>query len=216
MKGIVFTEFMDMVESRFGPDVLDDVIDASSLPNAGAYTAVGTYDHREILRMVGCLGRITSLDASALVKAFGEYLVARFAIIYPHFFVGNSSLFEFLPMVEDHIHREVKKLYPDAGLPTLRCQRLSPDELIIEYRSQRPFADLAEGMIAGSARHFGERLNIERVDLGTESGFATRFRADPAYLNGPDDRTTGAAPRSGEACAPGGRGVIGGKEFRTL
>ena len=39
MKGIVFTEFLDFVADRYGEDTVDDIIDASELPSAGAYTA---------------------------------------------------------------------------------------------------------------------------------------------------------------------------------
>jgi hypothetical protein len=175
MKGIVFTEFLEMVETRFGADMADRVIDASQLANGGAYTSVGTYDHAELLRMVGCLSRETGTGGGDLVKAFGEYLIERFGKIYPQFFAGVSSTFEFLPMVESHIHVEVKKLYPEADLPRLDCRREGEDVLVVEYSSQKPFADLAEGMIAGSGRHFGERLQIEREDMQSEAGHASRF-----------------------------------------
>ncbi|MBU3005056.1 heme NO-binding domain-containing protein [Paraglaciecola arctica] len=35
-----------MVESVFSIDVLEEIIEKSDLPNRGAYTAVGTYDHQ--------------------------------------------------------------------------------------------------------------------------------------------------------------------------
>ena len=62
MKGIVFTEFLDIVEAKIGPEQLEELIAASSLPNAGAYTSVGTYDHAEILRMVEQLSLITGVE----------------------------------------------------------------------------------------------------------------------------------------------------------
>ncbi len=43
MKGIVFTEFLDMVDSVYSPEVVEDIIEASELASAGPYTAVGTY-----------------------------------------------------------------------------------------------------------------------------------------------------------------------------
>jgi len=45
MKGMVFTEFMDMVEEVLSADILEDIIEKSELPNDGAYTALGTYSH---------------------------------------------------------------------------------------------------------------------------------------------------------------------------
>ena len=50
MKGMIFTEFLDMVEERFGLAVADRIIEAGGSSTGGAYTAVGTYDHREMVR----------------------------------------------------------------------------------------------------------------------------------------------------------------------
>ena len=48
MKGIVFTEFLDLVEAKFGAEVLEEMLDAADLKSGGAYTAVGYYDHAEM------------------------------------------------------------------------------------------------------------------------------------------------------------------------
>ena len=65
MKGIVFTEFMDMVE---------DIIEKSLLPNDGAYTAVGTYNHEEIVRMIANLSQVVDIPVTTLLEVFGKYL----------------------------------------------------------------------------------------------------------------------------------------------
>ena len=41
MKGIVFTEFLDLVEERFGLDVEDRIIIGAKVPNEGACTSKG-------------------------------------------------------------------------------------------------------------------------------------------------------------------------------
>ena len=51
MKGVIFTEFLGMVADRFSEDMVDDIIEASDLPSGGAYTAVGIYDHGEIVAL---------------------------------------------------------------------------------------------------------------------------------------------------------------------
>jgi hypothetical protein len=44
MKGIVFTEFMDMEADVFSVDILEDIIEKRELLNDAAYTAVGIYN----------------------------------------------------------------------------------------------------------------------------------------------------------------------------
>lgn len=166
MKGVVFTEFMEMVEARMGLDMLDDIITEAALPNDGAYTSVGTYDHAELVRLVTALSNATGLNTSQLVFMFGEQLFQRFSVSYPVLFGQGSNAFEFLSGVDGVIHVEVRKLYPDAELPKLECERLSANELVVRYSSPRGFADLAEGLIAGCVKHFGEPIAVTRIDLG--------------------------------------------------
>ena len=73
---------------------------------------------------------------------------------------------------EDHIHKEAKKLYPDADLPTFSCQRVAQDVLVMKYRSNRPFAYLAYGLMTGCVEHFKESFEITMED--ESSGEATR------------------------------------------
>lgn len=175
MKGIVFTEFIEMAEEKFGMDTVERMIAGADLPNGGAYTAVGTYEHGDMMRMVQQLSTITGLGSSTLVQAFGQHLFGRFASGYPQFFAGLSSTFAFLPHVGSHIHHEVRKLYPDAELPTLDCKLLNPECMEMIYQSSRPFADLAEGLIRGCIGHFGEKLDLKRETVNVASGSSVRF-----------------------------------------
>lgn len=170
MKGIVFTEFIEMLEARFSPEMADDVLDSTALDSGGAYTAVGTYDHRELVAMVLNLSERTGVPVSALVKAFGEYLFGRFVVLYPVFFEGIDNALDFLARIEDVIHVEVRKLYPDAELPRFDISRPSPERLIMIYRSERHMGDLAEGMIEACIAHYGEPVTVQREALADDGG----------------------------------------------
>jgi len=163
MKGMVFTEFLEMVESKFSADMVDDIIDDANLPSGGAYTAVGTYDHAELVAMVVALSIRTGVAAPALVQVFGEHLFGRFHALYPGFFQSATSALDFLEGIETVIHTEVRKLYPDAQLPQFDCTR-SADGLQMLYSSPRHFGDLAEGLIKGAVAHFGDKLEVTRND----------------------------------------------------
>lgn len=43
MKGIVFAEFLQMVEIGFGSETVEQTIDGPSLSTGGGYTSVGTH-----------------------------------------------------------------------------------------------------------------------------------------------------------------------------
>lgn len=164
MKGIVFSEFLELVEEKFGFEMADDIIDEANLPSGGAYTSVGTYDHHELLALVGLLSEKTGIDANTLVQVFGEHLLERFYDAYPSFFEGVQSCFAFLDTIENRVHVEVKKLYPEAELPTFSATFPEPNIMHLTYTSKRPFSALAYGLIKGSATHYGEQIDVTMID----------------------------------------------------
>ena len=66
------------------------------LPQGGAYTSVGTYDHEELVSLVSELSSRTKIPVPGLIKAFGEYLFARLLILYPYI-EGQTGCFDFWP-----------------------------------------------------------------------------------------------------------------------
>jgi hypothetical protein len=176
MKGLVFTEFLEMVESKFSPAMVDDIIDDADLPSGGAYTAVGTYPHSDMLALVQSLSKETRLPIPALVKIFGQHLFGRFVELYPSFFQDTHNAFDFLDSIENYVHTEVRKLYPDAELPTFDTSRSADDsKLVMVYRSNHPFASLAEGLIEGCLSHFNEKAQVEIVDQSAGRGTQVEF-----------------------------------------
>jgi hypothetical protein len=175
MKGMVFTEFLEMVEDKFSPEVADWIIEQANLRSGGVYTSVGTYDHGEMIELVSCLSKKTGIPSADLVKSFGFYLFGRFHNMYPIYFKGVVSSFDFLQRIEDYIHVEVRKLYPEAELPSFVCDTPEPGSLRLTYRSTRPFAAMAEGLIRGCVDHYGEAVDIETEDLSGGAGTAARF-----------------------------------------
>jgi len=180
MKGIIFTEFLEMVEDKFSPEVADKIIEASNLSNDGAYTSVGTYHHSELIEMVGHLSEESDIDVVPLVKVFGEHLFGRFVDLYPEFFEGIDSCFGFLNLIENHVHVEVRKLYPDAELPTFATEQPEPQRLEMTYESKRPFAPVAEGLIKGCIAHFGEDISLRSEDLSDGANTHVRFIMEKA------------------------------------
>ena len=164
MKGIVFREFMEMVDSTFGEEMTEKLIDDNDLESGGVYTAVGTYDHMELVMMAKTLSAETGLPINALVEAFGNYLFGRFLALFPVFF-NHPTSFAFLDTIHDVVHVEVLKLYPEATLPDFKSE-ISNDgkTLRFEYESPRHFADLAVGLMKGAFAHWNENVELDRQE----------------------------------------------------
>ena len=156
MKGMVFTGFLDMVEDQFSLEMVDEIIEASDLESEGAYTSIGTYNHKEMIQLVKELSLRTNMPVPDLLRTYGRYLFSHLAKSHSQFMADKTDVFAVLNALESHIHVEVKKLYPDAELPHMETRDSGSDGLDMIYSSQRPFADFAHGLLLGVMDYFDE------------------------------------------------------------
>lgn len=160
MKGVVFTEFLEMVDQAYGFEMTESLISECELPSGGVYTAVGTYDHSEIVQLVKKLSEKTETSIPDLLKTYGKYLFGTFKKGYPAFINAAQNAFDFLESIEKYIHVEVRKLYPDAELPTFETSRPNEKTLRMIYHSERKMSSFAEGLIEASLLHFEEDATV--------------------------------------------------------
>lgn len=184
MKGMIFTEFLDMVDEQFGLQVKHQIIRAARLGNDGAYTSVGNYQYEELLRLAESLSVASGKPLPDLLVAFGERIFDYFTLHYGHFFKASGGCFDFLGRIESYIHVEVRKLYQDAQLPMFRYPQHDAQQLIMEYQSPRPLAAFAEGLVRASIRHFGEPISLAVEDLSGGRGTQARFTLTRAPADG--------------------------------
>ena len=168
MKGVVFTEFFEFVEGSFSPLFLQEIINSANLKSEGVYTATGTYPFCEMGALITEAATKSQLDISHLLKAFGTHLFSYFSASSPQHFTSVDNCFDFLTFVESHIHVDVRKLYPDAELPTFKCIEHRKDKYVMIYSSSRGLGDLCEGLIEGCLNYFGETATIESRLLGSD------------------------------------------------
>lgn len=175
MKGLVFREFLGMVEDEYGYETVDTIIEKSKVPSKGVYTSVGTYKVEEMFALVNELSCAKDIPADKLLFVFGKYIFGVFKKLYPQFFKNKNSSFDVLADVEDIIHVNVLKLYPEAELPSFEVKQYNSKEMSMVYRSQRKMGDFAEGLITGCLEYFKEEAIIEK-EMIEKDGSVVLFR----------------------------------------
>lgn len=171
---MVFTEFLEMVEDKFGFETADAIVVNSNLPSGGVYTSIGTYDHQEMITLLHHLQERTQIPIPDLLRSYGQHLFGRFSELYPVFFEHTQSAFSFLESIENHIHTEVLKLYPDAELPKFETSRKSDNTLEMIYRSDRAMGHFAHGLIIGCLAHFDEKAEV-KIEYLDQEGTVIQF-----------------------------------------
>lgn len=178
MKGLVFTELLQMAEGRLGEEMVDGILDSLALSNDGAYSAVGNYPCSELVRIVTAISDRTGVPGADLQRLFGHHMLGRFAQTHPRFFEGKATMLDLLEAIEGEVHVEVRKLYPDAELPTFQTERLDDRTLRMSYSSTRPLSHFCHGLIEACARHFDQPATIEVTsppDDPTRASFVIRL-----------------------------------------
>lgn len=177
MKGMVFKVFESHVVKHLGEEMLDELLDDPALSTGGAYTSVGNYPPSDMLRMVTVLSERTGVPVPQLVQTFGFELFGVLAEGHQQIMANFDGCLDMLAGIESVIHRDVRKLYSDAELPRFDVEVQDAERhLRLVYRSSRPFADLAHGLINGALAHYGikEKATVLREDL-SDDGTQARF-----------------------------------------
>ncbi|MBU3020783.1 heme NO-binding domain-containing protein [Aestuariibacter sp. A3R04] len=165
MLGIVFTTLIEMLEEKVSPEFADEVITEAKLENDGAYTAVGYYPFSELQKLVGVLVNKTGKPVDVLLYEFGIYLFGKLAKAHGQVMAGRDGILDALSVLDNDIHVQVRKLYPDADLPTFKVVAQTDKTMRLQYYSTRELASLAEGLMDGAAAHFGQRISRTTVKL---------------------------------------------------
>ncbi|TGV00661.1 heme NO-binding domain-containing protein [Flavivirga rizhaonensis] len=174
MKGIVFTEFLDLVEAKFGLEMVDTIISQSELESEGIYTAVGTYKFSEMLQLLQHLSTNTNIEIDDLLLVYAEHFFDVLKQSYPGLLATYKDPIDMLASIENHIHVEVRKIYPDAELPTFEVLDKTDNSLVMVYKSSRAMHHFGLGLMNKTFEHFDSTATIE-LEKMKEDGTEVKF-----------------------------------------
>ncbi len=174
MKGILFTEFLEYVNEKYGLETEQTIIDLCDLSTQGAYTSVGTYSHHELNQLLEKLAELKSSSRNEILEDYGLFFFKSLLHAYPEYF-NHSLLFGFLKTVNQHIHPNVQKLYPDAKFPVFETLDINHSNMQMDYYSERRMVHFAIGMIKGASIYFNETIEISPIRLNPKNQNHAQF-----------------------------------------
>jgi predicted hydrocarbon binding protein len=164
MQGTIFTVFSDMIIETQGIETWNELLDTVQPESGGIYTRGMQYDDAELIALVTALSDKTNIDIPTLVKAFGGYLFIHLFNSSPAKVSHIDNLKDFLTCIDSVIHKEVKRVYPHAYLPSFDYKENANGDLEMIYHSKRKLCHLSEGLILGAAEHFNEKVKISQPE----------------------------------------------------
>jgi hypothetical protein len=159
--GVILVELKKFVDTQVGADAWNALLKDAGLGHK-VYLATQQYPDDDVLRLLSAASSATGNAPESILKAFGHFLVADLVSVYGAYIRPQWGALDLLEQVETTMHRAVRSQNPGATPPSLRSERVSPNEVIITYTSPRKLCALGEGLIAGVADHYKTALSVEQ------------------------------------------------------
>lgn len=174
MHGIIFASFNDFLRDMGGAEAVAEVFQGET------YSMVDAHPDEEFLRLSERAAATTGLEPDELARRFGSFTGEHmFPRLYPAFYELAPDTCAFLLGVEDRIHELVRATIPNAEPPSLAVTSSGTGGVEITYDSPRRLCDLLEGLVLGTARHYGERIRVEETACARHGASACRFLVEP-------------------------------------
>ena len=160
MKGIIFNVFEEFIAENFGAEAYEDILEKAD-SSTQVFVGPATYPDEDLFKLVGLAVEKSGLELSTALQLFGKFLFDKLASGYPQFLESQTDIKLFLKSVQNMIHVEVAKMYPESNTPhfEFRDEFETDSRLVIHYISQRNLPDLMAGLIDGAAEYFNVKVS---------------------------------------------------------
>jgi hypothetical protein len=160
VKGVLFNIVEDVVTRALGADEWDDIVDAAAV--SGAYTSLGNYPDADLGAIVDTVADRLSMSVADTLRLVGRLGFEHLAARAPELLATHSDWRSVLLSLDEIIHPEVLKIYPDSEVPGSDVST-DGDALLFGYTSSRNMCALADGLIVGCGSWYGTELHVDHV-----------------------------------------------------
>ena len=174
MHGSIITMLKRYVQTQYDHSTWVKLVELSGLERI-EFDHKTVYPDEHIYALIGHAAEMTGIPAGELHEKFGEYLVPDLMYMYQKLVDPDWKTLDLIEHTELTMHKKVREEHVHNAPPVLHCQRLGPNEVMVEYVSPRRMGGLAVGIIRGLAVHFDEADRIDVQPTTSEDGERVRI-----------------------------------------
>lgn len=164
MQGIIFNALEEFFLETADMEVWNSVLESSDLKSGGVYTSGVNYEDAEIVSLATNLCEKLDIPLVDGLKLFGKYLFG-FLLNRGPIELGNyPNAQALLENLENVVHRDVKRIHPDAYTPFFVYTPVNDSEGELSYLSKRKLCFVAEGLLTGAAEHYGQTVQMNHYE----------------------------------------------------
>jgi hypothetical protein len=170
MHGVVVDSLREFLAAAHGPEVAKLVLGDRT------YSTTETYPDEELSYLVGRAAGATGAEVDDIYRSFGRFTaLTTFRSMFPDYYAAHATARTFLLGIQEEIHRVVRLTVPGAYPPYLAVVPFGPRGVVVTYTSGRQLCRLLEGLVHGSAEHFGERALVDETQCMRRGDTACAF-----------------------------------------
>ena len=174
MHGTIFMLLKRYVQTQYDHSTWVKLKELSGLTEMDFNTRT-VYPDEHIYELVGQAAEMTGIPAGELHEKFGEYLVPDLMYMYQRLVKPEWKTLDMLEHTEHTMHNHVRTEHSENSPPVLQVERISENEVMIEYVSPRRMGGLAVGIVRGLAKYFDEADRIDVMPTTSEDGQEVRI-----------------------------------------
>ena len=158
MHGLIFAGLRDYTALRLGEER------AAEIWSDRAFEITEAYDDNWFAAQLDRLVDATGESIRDVQRGFGAFAAqTTFAGLYPDYYEASGDTFTFLLGIEEKIHDLVRATIKGAYPPKLHVRPMGDLGVLVSYTSERKLCGLLEGLVDGTAAHYGDDVVVEEI-----------------------------------------------------
>jgi hypothetical protein len=156
--GLIFAGLRDFTASKLGEERTAEIWSDRNFELTEAYD--DQWFAAQLERLVAATGE----SMRDVQRGFGEFAAQKtFAGLYPDYYEESGDTFAFLLGIEERIHELVRATIKGAYPPKLHVRPMNDLGVLVSYTSERGLCGLLEGLVLGTAAHYGDNVEVEEL-----------------------------------------------------
>ncbi|WP_291650264.1 heme NO-binding domain-containing protein [Clostridium sp.] len=162
MKGTVVSTWLRTCRDLYGNEVINKSLKSVNWSENIVFTPLEDVNDIQIFNLIQTIADNVGTSVNELWQVIGENNLQKFSEDYPVFF-KRVNLYKFLDSL-NFIHSIIMKKIRGAKPPKMHLEPISSNSIYFTYRSDRELFDYFLGLLNGSAKHFGENIEVKEVE----------------------------------------------------
>lgn len=162
MKGTVVSTWIRTCRDLYGNDIINKSLKSVDWSEDIVFTPLEDVDDTKIFKLIEVIANNVDISINDLWQVIGENNLTKFSEDYPVFF-KRVNLYKFLNSL-NFIHAIIMKKIRGAKPPKMALEPVTNDSIYFTYRSDRELFDYFLGLLHGSAKYFGEKIEVKEIE----------------------------------------------------